>query len=64
MKFITKKGKKSRILRMKHPSKYFYRIWHHDIVKFLLIQYQKFNYQGQKFIILNFSEYKVLKMKF
>ena len=37
---------------------------HHDIDKFLLIRLQKSNYQGQKFIILNFSEYKVLKMKF
>ena len=38
--------------------------FHHDIDKFLLIRWQKSNYQGQKFIILNFSEYKVLKMKF
>ena len=34
---------------------------------FLLIRLQKSNYQGQKFIIINFSKYmkkKVLKMKF
>ena len=37
---------------------------HHDIDKFLLIRLQKSNYQRQNLIILNFSAYKVLKMKF
>ena len=34
------------------------------LINFLLIRLQKSNYYGQNFIILNFSEYKVLKMKF
>ena len=33
------------------------------LTNFLHIRLQKSNYQGQKFIILNFSKYKVLKMK-
>ena len=49
---------------MKYRLLYFYTIQHYDIDKFLLIRLQKSNYQGQKFIILNFCEHKVLKMKF
>ena len=51
---------------MKHSKvqKYFFRIQHRNIGKFLLIRLQKSNYQGQNFIILNFSDYKVQKMKF
>ena len=59
-----RKRKKSKILQLHILQIYFYRIQHHDIDRFLLIRLQKSNYQGQKFIILNFSEYKVLKMKF
>ena len=50
---------------MKYPLNIFlHNIAYHDIVKFLLIRLQKSNYQGQRFIILYFSEYKVVKMKF
>ena len=42
-------------------SKYNFTQYNH-MTNFLRLQ--KSNYQGQKFIIQNFSEYKVLKMKF
>ena len=63
--FRTENGRKSKILRIGNIlQKYFYRTQHRDIDKFLLIRLQKSNYQGQKFIKLNFSEYNLLKMKF
>ena len=52
------------ILGLKYSYMYFYRIEHHDIDKYLLIRLRKSNYWRQNFIILNFSEYKVLKMMF
>ena len=65
MKFQHGKRQKIKDFTNEISSKYsFYTIQHHDIGKFLLIRLQKSNYQGQKFIILNFCEYKVLKMKF
>ena len=64
MKFQHRKRQKIKILRMKYPLNIFCRIQHHDIDKFLLIRLQKSNCQGQNFIILNFSVYKVLKLKF
>ena len=54
-----------RILLMKHLLKNIFAEYSIMIVdKLLFIRLQKSNSYGQKFIILNFSKYKVLKMKF
>ena len=64
MKFWHGKQQKIKDFKDETSLKNFCIIQHHDIDKFLLIRLQKSNYYGQKFIILNFSENKGLKMKF